>query len=139
MKSANKRKIFIANRFQKKILLLVLFSMLVPVAITVACLYYLIFNVIANEIVFPEAIANSLIPAAKKVIIIVLLLIPFSLVLFGWWAYYVSHRLVGPLGRLYRELDERIAGRTKAHIRFRKKDYLAELANKINALLDRLP
>jgi hypothetical protein len=117
----------------------VFFSVLIPVAITSACLYYLIFNVVANEIVFPEAIASSLIPAAKKVIVIVLVLVPFSLLLTFWWAYHVSHKFAGPLCRLYRELDERIEGKTKAHIRFRKGDYLQELADKINAILNKLP
>ncbi len=114
-------------------------SVIIPVTITVVCLYYLIFTVTANEMVFPETIAYSLIPSARKVAIMVLVFVPFSLLLAGWWAYHISHRLVGPLGRLYRELDERIAGKTKAHIRFRKGDYICELADKINALLDKLP
>jgi hypothetical protein len=139
MKNNNKRKFFICNRFQKKILLLVFFSSIIPVAISCICLFYLIFNVTANELVFPEAIASSLIPAAKKVAIVALISLPFSLWIIGWWAYHVSYKFAGPLCRLYREMDERIEGRTKAHIKFRKGDYLAELADKINALLDKLP
>jgi hypothetical protein len=135
----NQRNFFICNKFQKKILILVFFSVIIPVVLTVVCLYYLIFNVTANEMVFPEAIADNIIPAAKKVATIVLVLVPFSLLMTFWWAYHVSHKLVGPLNRLYRELDERIAGKTKAHIRFRKGDYLLELTHKINALLDKLP
>ncbi len=140
MKNNNKRKgFFICNRFQKKILILVFFSVIIPVGVTCACLFYLIFNVTANELVFPEAIAYSLIPAAKKVAIIVLVAVPFSLFITFWWAYHVSHKFAGPLCRFYRELDERIAGKTKAHIKFRKGDYLSELADKVNALLDKLP
>lgn len=138
-KMKNKRKFFICNRFQKKILLLVFFSAVIPVAIACVCLFYLIFNVTANELVFPEAIASSLIPAAKKVALIVLVVLPFSLWLIFWWAYHVSYKFAGPLCRLYREMDERIDGCTKAHIKFRKGDYLLELADKINALLDKLP
>ncbi len=139
MKKTNKRRSFIANKFQEKILILFFLSVIIPVTITVVCLYYLIFSVTANEMVFPETIAYSLIPSAKKVAVMVLVAVPFSLGLAGWWAYHISHRLVGPLGRLYRELDERIAGKTKAHIKFRKCDYICELADKINALLDKLP
>ncbi|MDP2940296.1 MAG: hypothetical protein Q8O13_09520 [Candidatus Omnitrophota bacterium] len=139
MKKNNKRQFFICNKFQKRILLLVFLSVLIPVVLTCACLYYLIFNIIANELVFPEAIAYSLIPSAKKVIIIILICVPFSLLITFWWAYYVSYKFAGPLSRLYRELDERIEGKTRAHIRFRKGDYLSELADKINALLDKLP
>lgn len=133
-----RRRFFICNRFQKKILLLVFFSVVIPVAITTACLYYLIFNVLANELVFPEVIAYNLIPAAKKVMLIVLICVPFSLLISFWWAYHVSHKFAGPLCRLYRELDERVEGKTKAHIRLRKGDYLWELVDKINALVDKL-
>ncbi len=137
-KNEKRRRFLICNKFQRKILILVFFSVIIPVALTSISLFYLIFNVSANELVFPEAIASSLIPAAKKVAIIVLVLVPFSLCLIGWWAYHVSHKFAGPLCRLYRELDERIDGKTKAHIKLRKGDYLEELADKINALLDKL-
>ena len=134
----NNRKRFFANKFQRKIMGLVFLSAIVPTLIASACLYYLIFNVVANELVFPEAIAYTLIPAAKKVALTMLFCVPVSLVLVFWWAWHVSHKLVGPLGRLQREIDYRIEGKTKAHIAFRKGDYLSGLVAKINSLIDKV-
>ena len=51
----------------------------------------------------------------------------------------ISNRLVGPIDRLYKELDEIGKLGIKKHIHFRKGDDLSELANKINKIVDRLP
>ncbi|HAH22136.1 MAG: hypothetical protein A2Y00_00950 [Omnitrophica WOR_2 bacterium GWF2_43_52] len=128
----------IANRFQRKILTLVFLSTVVPMIIAVVCLYYLTFSIVASEIGIPEAIGYALIPAAKRTAGIAIVGFLVSVVFIWMWAWEVSHRLVGPLDRLCRELDERIAGKKKGYIYFRKKDYLAMLVGRINALLDRL-
>lgn len=106
--------------------------------IAVVCLYYLIFNIVASEIGFPEAIGYALIPAAKRTAGIAIVGFLVSVVFIWMWAWEVSHRLVGPLDRLCRELDERIAGKKKGYIFFRRGDYLAVLVGRINALLERL-
>lgn len=128
----------IANRFQRKILTLVFFSTVVPMLIAVICLYYLMFNVIAAEIGIPEAIGYTLIPAAKRTAIIAIVGFLFSVAFLWMWALRVTHRLVGPMDRLCKELDERIAGKKKGYIYFRKKDYLAMVVGRINALLERM-
>lgn len=128
----------IANRFQRKILTLVFFSTVVPMAITTICLYYLIFNVIASEMGFPEAIGYTLIPAARKVALMAIVGFIVTVMFIWIWAMRVSHRLAGPLERLCRDLDSRISGKSKGYIYFRKGDYLAILAGRINSLLDRI-
>ena len=128
----------IANRFQRKILTLVFLSTVVPMIIAVICLYYLIFNIVASEIGIPEAIGYALIPAAKRTALIAIVGFFVSVVFIWMWASVVSHRLVGPLERLCRELDERITGKKKGYIYFRKSDHLAILVGRINSLLERL-
>lgn len=128
----------VANRFQRKILSLVFFSTVVPMVVAVVCLYYLIFNIVAGEIGIPEAIAYTLIPAAKRTAVIAIIGFLISVSLLWMWALAVSHRLAGPLQRLCTELDERISGKKRGYIYFRKKDYLAILVGRINSLLDRL-
>lgn len=128
----------IANRFQRKILTLVFFSTIVPMIISVVCLYYLIFNVIAGEMGIPEAIGYTLIPAARKTALIAIIGFGISVCLIWMWALRVSHKLSGPLERLCGELDERIAGKKKGYIYFRKSDYLGILAGRINSLLDKI-
>lgn len=130
-----RRRPVIANRFQRKILNLVFFSTVVPMSIGVICLYYLIFNVVAGEMGIPEAIGYTLIPAAQKAAGIAIIGFLFSVCILWMWALKVSHRLAGPLERLCQELDDRICGKKKGYIYFRKGDYLAILAGRINALL----
>lgn len=128
----------IANRFQRKILNLVFLSTVIPMIISVICLYYLIFNTVASEMAIPEAVGYTLIPAAKKVAVIAVIGFTFSVFLIWMWALKVSHQLAGPLERLCEELDARVAGRKIGHIHFRRNDYLVVLASRINSLLGRL-
>ena len=130
-----RRRPVIANRFQRKILNLVFFSTVVPMSIGVICLYYLIFSVVAGEMGIPESIGYTLIPAAQKAAGIAILGFLFSVCILWVWALKVSHRLAGPLERLCQELDDRIYGKKKGYIYFRKGDYLAILAGRINGLL----
>lgn len=133
-----RRKFSIANRFQRKILTLVFFSTIIPMAIAVVCLYYFTFYVITWEVGFPDVLAYSIIPAARKVALIAITGFAFSVLLLWLWALKVSHRLAGPLERLCRELDARISDKEKGFIYFRRKDYLAVLAGRINSLLERI-
>ena len=128
----------VANRFQKKILMVVFFSTVVPMSIASVCLFYLIFNIVASEMGIPEAIGYTLIPAAGKVSAIAFTGFAVSTVLIWLWALRVSHRLAGPLERLCKDLDDRVSGKKKGYIYFRRGDYLAILAGRINALLDRI-
>ena len=137
-RSERQRRFFVSNRFQRKILTLVFFSTVVPMAIAVICLYYLTFNVIAAEMGIPEAIAYTLIPAAKRVALISAAGFLASVFIIWMWALRVSYRLAGPLERLCRDLDSRISGKEKGYIYFRRGDYLAVLAGRINSLLDHL-
>lgn len=132
-----RRNFRISNRFQRKILTLVFFSTIIPMIVTAVGLYYLIFNLVASEMGFPEAIAYILIPVAKKASLITIIGFLFCVFFIWLWASEVSHRLAGPLERLCRELDSRISGKSKGYIYFRKKDYLAALAGRINSLLDK--
>ena len=135
-----KRKYFIvANRFQRKILFLVFFSTLIPLVVTIIALFSLVFTILAAEMPHKEIISFNIIPAVTKTATIVVIFTPLVVLLILLLAYRVSNRLVGPLGRLYRELDMRIEKNSKAHINFRKGDDLIELTEKINKILDKLP
>ncbi|HLD41080.1 MAG TPA: hypothetical protein VJA84_02770 [Candidatus Omnitrophota bacterium] len=136
-KSCRRKYHNIANRFQRKILTLVFFSTVVPMVIAVVCLYYLILNAVADEMAIPEAIGYTLIPAAQKSAVIATIGFLVSVLIIWAWALRVSHQLAGPLERLCRDLDDRICGRKKGYVYFRKKDYLAILAGRINSLLDK--
>jgi len=92
----------------------------------------------ANQFVFPEAIAYNIIPAAKKVTIILLIAAPVSISIIIIFAFKVTHRIIGPFDRIVRELDEYIEGKKEGHIIIRKTDKFWPLVDRINKLLDKL-
>lgn len=121
--------------FERKMLILIFVSAVAPAAIVTVCLYYLIFNQIAWQIGIPEAIAYNVIPVAQKVSAIILISIPIMLVLIWFVALELSHTIAGPLDRLEKELEARISGEKKGHIKVRKRDELKTLVDKINRIL----
>lgn len=133
----NKRRIkYIGTPIQKKILFLVFFAGFLPVVIVSAGLYYLIFNLLAYQMVIPEIIINNLIPVLQKVNIVLLIAMP--LVFFVIWlsALELSHRIAGPLYRMEKELDGIIEGIKHGPIILRRKDELQVLAKKINKVIE---
>lgn len=137
MKPNRRRKKLVRNSAQTKLLLLIFGSAVIPAGIAVFCLYYLIFNLLAWQIGIPEAIAYNLLPVARRVNLIILIAIPITLAVIWIIALELSHRLVGPLRRLERELDERISGQKDTPIKLRKKDVLEPLVDRINKLISK--
>lgn len=137
MEHIKRKKKFMGSSFQKKLLLLIFASAVIPTAIVAAALYYLIFNLLAWQMGIPEAIAYNLIPVLKKINLIILIALPVVFLSIWFIALELSHRISGPLFRLERELDERIAGKGHGHIRLRPKDELRVLVDKINKLINK--
>lgn len=137
MKNNRRRKKYLGTVFQKKLLFLVFASAVIPATIVAVCMYYLIFNMLAVQMVFPEAIANNLMPVLHKVNIILAISIPITLLLIWIIALELSHRIAGPLYRMEKELDERISGAKQGSIKLRKKDEFKLLVDKLNKLLSK--
>lgn len=135
MSKRNKRKKFFANDMQREIFLTVFWAALAPTLITVIVLFYLIFNITADQVGIPEAIASTIYPAAQRVVIILLIGIPFVVPVILVLAFKISHRIVGPFDRIVRELDECVKGTRKGPIHLRKDDKFRPLVDRINALL----
>ena len=123
------------STLQKKLLILVFSAAIIPSTIVAVCLYYLIFNMLAWQLGIPEAVAYNLIPVARKVNLIIIVVLPVTVFILWSIALELSHRIVGPIFRLEKELDERIAGTKKGAIRFRRKDEFKAIADKINKLI----
>ncbi|MDD5503953.1 MAG: hypothetical protein PHV77_01395 [Candidatus Omnitrophica bacterium] len=136
--AANTRKIkFINTPVQNKTLLLVFASAVIPMAVVVMCLYYLIFNMLAWQMGIPEMVAYNLIPVVRKVNIILLVSLPVVLIVIWFVALELSHRIAGPIYRLEKELDSMISGKSQGPIKLRPRDELKALADKINKLVGR--
>jgi len=130
-----KRRTYLVNKiFQFRYMGLVA----IPLILLLSALYYLIYYSVFNEMLIPEAVATTLIPAMKKVNIVVALTMPILLFLILRAALIYSNRVIGPIPRLERELDRAIAGNYKVRIKTRTNDELRTFVNKINILLERL-
>ncbi|HDZ77557.1 MAG TPA: methyl-accepting chemotaxis protein [Candidatus Omnitrophica bacterium] len=137
-KTKNRRKKIFANKLHRNIFLLVFFASLLPATLVTFSVYYLIFNVLAEQFVFPEAIAYSIIPATEKVTNIILAATPISISLILVIAHRITHRIVGPFDRIIRELDKRIEGNTNEAITLRDNDKFLPLVERINKLLNKI-
>lgn len=132
----NKRtKKYLGTAFQKKILFLVFASSLIPASIVAVCMYYLIFNTLALEMVIPEAIAYNLMPVIRKVNTIIAVAVPISLVVIWLVALELSHRIAGPLYRMEKELDEIIQGGKRCSIKLRRNDECKLFIDKLNRVI----
>ena len=128
---------FMRHPIQAKYLLLVLFAMLAPMLLLGFCFYTLVFDLMARELVFPEAIFGHLVPVIERTNQLLILTLPAMVLVILWCALVISHRFAGPIERLETDLDKILQGETHHRIRLRKDDDLKGVADRINALLRR--
>jgi signal transduction histidine kinase len=135
MADNKRRKKYLGTALQNKLLFLIFAATIIPAAIVGVCVYYLIFNLLALQLVIPEVIAANLMPVLHKVNIIMSVALPLILLAVFVVSMELSHRIAGPVYRMEKELDERIAGTKSGPIKLRPKDELKELVEKINRLM----
>jgi len=135
MEINKRRRKYLGGSFQNKMLFLVFASATIPATIVTLCLYYLIFNTLAWQMVIPESIAYNLIPVLQRVNIILAISIPIVLIILWLIALELSHRVAGPVYRIEKELEDRISGEKQGPIKLRKNDEFQSLADKINQFI----
>lgn len=127
------------SRTQRKYLILLMVSMVVPMVFVGGCLYYLIFNIMAEQLGIPEHIAYNLFPVLNKINVILAIGIPPLFLILILWGVLLSHRFSGPIERLETEIDKISASRDYKHrIHLRKHDDLKNVADALNRLLDKV-
>jgi signal transduction histidine kinase len=138
MDKRKRRQLFIKGTLQGRYLRLLVLAMFLPTVFIGGCLYYLILHIMAEEIVFPDAIASLLFPAIQKINIIILIGLPVLFFVILILGLFLSHRIAGPVFRLERDLEEIAEGHFDRRIAFRKKDEMRSVAEKVNRLLDKV-
>ena len=127
------------SHIQLRYLTLLVISMLIPLVFVCACLYYLMFTLMAEQIGIPEYVASTLFPVINKINLILLVGIPPLFLLLILWGIVLSHRFAGPLERLEKELHKITdKGHYKHKIILRKGDDVKPIADAINRLLDKI-
>jgi len=109
-----------------------------PLVALLSGLYYLIYYSVMSQILIPEAIVAMLLPAMKKVNVVMVITAPVLLFLILRMALVYSNRIIGPIPRIEMELDKVIAGDYSVRLKTRDKDELKAFISKINTLLDRI-
>lgn len=135
MKNNKRRKRYLGTTLQNKLLVVIFGSAVIPAAVIGICIYYLIFTLLALQMVIPELIVYNLVPVLHKLNLIIAIAVPVLLLLIWFIALELSHRIVGPIYRMERELEERIAGLKSGPIKLRKNDEFKGFAEKLNRLI----
>jgi len=134
---AMRLRFIMTNPLQRKYLILILFSMLLPVAVVGMCLYYVIFQLTAEQLAIPESIAANLIPVLHKINFLLAVSLPPIIVLLFIWGAILTHRLTGPIMRLEKDLKKIVEGDFSIRLKTRKNDALRSLAELINKAIDK--
>ena len=130
-----KRHIYLVNKaMQFRYIGLVFF----PLLMLLSALYYLIYYSVFTQMLIPEAVSATLLPAMKKVNLVVFIFAPIFLYLLVRAALIYSNRIIGPVPRLERELDKAIAGDYSVRLKTRDKDELKSFVSKINKLIEKV-
>jgi signal transduction histidine kinase len=106
-----------------------------PLVALLGALYYLIYYAVFTQILLPEALATTLLPAMKKVNVVLAVMAPIALYAVLRAALVYSNRIIGPVPRLERDLDRVIAGDYSVRIKTRDNDALKPFVEKINLLV----
>lgn len=128
------RKLFSTNEYEKRILQIVFLAAGAPVFVVVGFFYCLF-----SDLVYTYLTSGMADRFLNQFLILSVIVLLYYFLLVGIIAYNFVHKLVGAFPRILRELDERVQGKTKSHLRLRQGDYAKALVDRINALLDKLP
>lgn len=134
MGNTKRRKFLVNKGFQYRYILL----MTVPLILLLTVLYFLIYYAVFTEMLIPEAVATTLVPAMKKVNMAIAVVVPIALLALIKTALVHSNNLVGPIPRLEKEIDRAIGGDFSVRIKTRNRDELNAFVSKINRLLEKV-
>ena len=128
------RRIFTINPYERKMLLVVFFSASVPIVLVVGFFYSVFSDLLYTYM--NSGLAGQFLRQFSIDSVIILV---YYFLIVGIIAYRFIHKLVGPFPRILKELDEKIAGKSRSLIYLRQGDYAKELVSRLNALIEKLP
>lgn len=123
-----------ANKFQEKIILLAFFPSAL-IFLSFICIVFVSNPAISKAVLHVSFYDKEKLVSRLSGLIVFLMCSLFVLSLIG--AFVISHNMVGAFGRIIRELDEIIAGRSQKTINSRPDDTLSkDLLKRINVLIE---
>src|SRR3989338_10743781 len=85
---------------EAKYLLIVILAMLAPTFLIGFCFYNLVFNLLAKQMVFPEAIMANLVPVIERINLFLVLALPAILLIIFCFSLFISHLFFSSLSFL---------------------------------------
>lgn len=119
-------------------LLAIVLSMVLPVLLVAGCLYYIIFKILADEMVLPDVIARDLLPVIERINFLLLVGLPIVFVVILTWAVILVHKVIAPLERLEEDLVRIDGGDYSARLQVQHDHDLKPVADVINDLVEKL-
>ncbi|MBF0217582.1 MAG: methyl-accepting chemotaxis protein [Candidatus Omnitrophica bacterium] len=112
--------------------------MALPTLFLGACLYYLIFSLLADQIALPDVIARDIFPVVERINIILAISLPLLFVCVLGWAFFLSFKFLAPLERLEEDLKKIDEGDYSVRLEIRGDHDLKPVADIINHLVGKL-
>jgi signal transduction histidine kinase len=112
--------------------------MVIPTVFVGGCLYYLILNVMAEQLLFPDVIARDLMPVIQRINVFMAIGLPVLFIILLTWAVILSYRFVAPLERLEEDIARIDEGDYSVRLQINKDHDLSPIADVINDLVDKL-
>ncbi|MBN1872116.1 MAG: methyl-accepting chemotaxis protein [Candidatus Omnitrophica bacterium] len=127
----------VQSRLERHYLRLIALAIILPTVIVGSCMYYVIFNLMAEQLGIPEVISYHLLPVVEKVNIVLIISLPVIFLVLFSIGRIIARNLVGPIERLENELELIIKNRSTERLRVRENDRLRRLVEDVNTLLER--
>jgi len=130
-----RHKLLINSEVQFKLFFFILISILIPTGLCAVFMISLLINMAQISAEGETAIQFIIAQLNQNTIWVLLAGIASLTALLLAWVLISSHRLVGPLYRLEKNLDDMIEHHKIIPVFFRKNDYMHTVAQKLNQLL----
>ena len=134
---ARRKQYFVERGFQLRFARFILVFMLSGCVLTAATVFYTTFTVLSDKLVgiYPQSRLAEIFRSVYSSLFLGLLIVT-PIIFYG--AIVFSHRLAGPLPKIYRALRDIGNGNFDVKVTLRKKDELKDLAESINAMAAQL-
>ncbi|MBN1493948.1 MAG: hypothetical protein JW938_07365 [Candidatus Omnitrophica bacterium] len=136
----NKRRQLIINPpVQFKFIFLIFISISIPAMIISFWSFSILQNIVATSEPSSEVVRHAIALSVRKLNLLIVIGFSSIATLLIYWTVLFSNRIVGPIYRLERELENIVEnGDFGRRLHFRKDDAFQALASKINALLEEI-
>lgn len=129
---------YLNKSLQHRYLLILVLSLIIPTVFVGGCLYYLIFQVMAEQMALPDVIARDLMPVIQQINFVLIIGLPIVFVFMITWATILSFKFLGPLERLEEDLKMIDEGDYSVRLEVSHDHDLAPIAGVINDLVHQL-